>query len=66
MGVLDKVSDAFFNLVVFCWDNTLLVANLVTPKLAPGQVVPKGCPGHNLSWPEYVPPKEGGLIKDGL
>lgn len=59
MGVMSKISDAFFNLIVFVWDNACLVGNLVTPKLKPGQVVPAGCPGHNLKWPEYVPPKEG-------
>ena len=59
MSVLSKIEDIFVNLYVFAWDNALLVLNLVLPKLEPGQVVPKGAPGHNLTWPEYVPPKEG-------
>ena len=59
MGILDKVSDAFFNLVVFVWDNGCAAANVVTPKLEPGEVIPAGCPGHHGQWPEYVPPKEG-------
>ena len=56
---MSKVSTGFTDLVVFFWDNALFFLNLVTPKLKPGHVVPQGAPGHNLTWPEYVPPKEG-------
>jgi len=59
MGVLDKIIDAFLNLVVFTWDNTCAILNLVTPKLEPGNVVPKGAAGHGQKWPPYVPPKAG-------
>lgn len=59
MGILTKLSEILTDLSVMAWDNGIFLANLVTPKLKPGQVVPKGCPGHNLQWPEYVPPKEG-------
>lgn len=44
---------------VLLWDNVLFLLNLLSPKLPPGQVVPRGAPGHNLTWPEYVPPQEG-------
>ena len=59
MGVLDKISGAFTNLYVFSWDSGIFLPNLVSPKLKHGEVVPKGAPGHNLTWPEYVSPKEG-------
>jgi len=59
MGVLDKITGAFLNLVVFVWDNTCAILNLVTPKLEPGNVVPQGAPGHGQKWPPYVPPKAG-------
>ncbi|EME47288.1 hypothetical protein DOTSEDRAFT_69279 [Dothistroma septosporum NZE10] len=59
MGILDKLGGVVVDLSVMAWDNAIFLANLVTPKLKEGQVVPKGAPGHNLTWPEYVPPKEG-------
>lgn len=59
MGVMSKLQDAFYNAMVFVWDNGLVVLNLVTPKLQEGRVVPAGGPGANLTWPEYVAPKEG-------
>ena len=58
MGVISKIQDTFWNLVIFLYDNVLLVGNLVTPKLKPGQVIPAGCPGHNLTWPKFVSPQE--------
>ncbi|KAF3314584.1 hypothetical protein TWF173_004668 [Orbilia oligospora] len=58
-GIVDKTAGVFIKLFVFQWDFALFLLNLVTPDRKEGQVVPIGCPGHNLSWPEYVPPKEG-------
>ena len=55
MSLYDKAADV----LAFGWDIGLYLLNFVTPKYEPGQVVPKGSPGHNLTWPEYVPPKEG-------
>lgn len=59
MGAMNILEDAFFNLVVFCWDNTLFLLNLVTAKLEPDDVVPKGAPGYHGKWPEYVAPRDG-------
>lgn len=59
MGVFSKIVDGFFNLFVFVWDNICVVLNIVLPKLTPGQVVPKGCYGHNRNWPKYIAPKAG-------
>ncbi|KAI5365955.1 Putative chloroperoxidase [Septoria linicola] len=59
MGILGKISDALTDLSVILWDNGIALANLVSPKLKEGNVVPKGCPGHNLTWPPYVAPQEG-------
>lgn len=59
MGLVGKIGEAITDLAVICWDNGIALANLVTPKLKAGQVVPEGAPGHHLKWPEYVPPKEG-------
>ncbi|KAF1988475.1 Cloroperoxidase [Aulographum hederae CBS 113979] len=59
MGILQKITNPLVDLAVLSWDFSLFLLNLVTPDLKPGQVVPKGCPGHNLSWPDYEPPTEG-------
>lgn len=59
MGLLGKIGGAIINLGVIAFDNGLFVLNLLTPKLKEGQVVPRGAPGHHLSWPAYVPPTEG-------
>ncbi|KAF3937757.1 Chloroperoxidase [Dactylella cylindrospora] len=58
-GIIDKTAGVFIKLFVFQWDFALFLLNIVTPNRKEGQVVPTGCPGHNLNWPEYVPPKEG-------
>ncbi|KAK6337321.1 hypothetical protein TWF730_002726 [Orbilia blumenaviensis] len=58
-GIVHNTAGFFIKLFVFQWDFALFLLNIVTPDRKEGQVVPKGCPGHNLSWPEYVPPKEG-------
>lgn len=59
MGLIGKIGEAITDLAVICWDNGIALANLVTPKLKAGQIVPEGAPGHHLKWPEYVPPQEG-------
>jgi hypothetical protein len=46
-GIIDKVTKPFINASVFAWDFGLFI------------LVPKGAPGHNLTWPKYVPPKHG-------
>lgn len=56
MSPFAKIGGAFVDLSVIAWDNAIFVLNLVTPKFRPGQVVPKGAAGHNLTWPEYVAP----------
>lgn len=59
MAVLQKITGFFLNIFVFSWDFGLFILNIFTPSLKPGQVVPPHAAGHNLTWPEYVPPKEG-------
>ena len=59
MGILDKIAGFFVNIYVFSWDFSLFILNVLTPSLKPGHVVPPHAAGHNLTWPEYVPPKEG-------
>ncbi|KAN0092225.1 Cloroperoxidase [Hyaloscypha variabilis] len=59
MGILNKITGFFINLFIFSWDFWLLIFNLLTPSLKPGHVVPSHAAGHNLTWPEYIPPKEG-------
>ncbi|KJX94856.1 heme-thiolate peroxidase aromatic peroxygenase like protein [Zymoseptoria brevis] len=59
MGIIGNVGNGLVKLTVMAWDNVLAVANLVTPKLKEGHVVPKGVPGHNGKWPEYIAPKDG-------
>src|ERR1700761_4745243 len=59
MGMLRKITGFFINIFVFGWDFGILILNLITPNLKPGKVVPPYAAGHNLTWPEYVPPREG-------
>jgi hypothetical protein len=59
MGVLHKTVGLFISLLVMVWDFGLFILNIITPSLKPGHVVPSHAAGHNLIWPEYVPPKDG-------
>jgi hypothetical protein len=58
MGFVHKVAGHVINLFVFSWDFGLFILNILTPSLKPGHVVPSKAAGHNLTWPEYVPPTE--------
>jgi hypothetical protein len=59
MGILNKITGFFIDIFVFSWDFFLLILNILIPSLKSGHVVPLHAEGHNLTWPEYVPPKEG-------
>lgn len=59
MGVFNKIAGFFINIFVLSWDTSLVFLNILTPSLKPGSVVPAHAAGHGLSWPEYVPPKDG-------
>ena len=59
MDIMNKIGNTVVDLLVIIWDNVLFLMNLVTPKMREGRVVPKGAPGHNLTWPDYIPPKDG-------
>ena len=54
MGTLDTIR-------VFIWDFGLVILNLVTYPFRHkvGAVIPKGLPGHDGIWPEFVPPRGG-------
>lgn len=53
------LTEIFWNLTVFLWDNICVLLNLILPKYEPTEVVPKGCPGYRGVWPEYHPPGPG-------
>lgn len=59
MGIAGKIASPIISLGVIAWDNVIAVANLITPKLKPDEVVPHGAPGYHGAWPEFVPPTEG-------
>lgn len=59
MGILNKVAGFFIQIFVISWDFSLLILNFLTPSFKAGQVVPPHAPGHNLAWPEYIPPRQG-------
>jgi hypothetical protein len=59
MGILNKITGFFIKIFILFWDFSLFILNFLTPSLKPGQIVPPHTPGHNLAWPEYVPPKDG-------
>ena len=59
MGILHKIAGFFINIFVFAWDFGLFILNILTPSLKPGNVIPLHATGHHLTWPEYVPPKDG-------
>lgn len=53
------LTEIFWNLTVFMWDNTCVLLNMIFPKYEPNEVVPKGCPGYRGVWPAYHPPGPG-------
>jgi hypothetical protein len=59
MGIFNKIVGFFINISVFAWDFGCVILNILTPSLKPGHVVPPHAAGHNLAWPEYVPPQDG-------
>jgi Peroxidase, family 2 len=59
MGIVNKVTGFFINIAVLGWDFSLFLLNLLTPSHKPGHVVPPHAAGHNLTWPDYLPPQEG-------
>jgi hypothetical protein len=59
MGVIKNINSLFLNVVILSWDFSLFILNILTPSLKAGTVVPAHAAGHNLSWPEYIPPKDG-------
>jgi hypothetical protein len=50
MAILGKISEILTDLSVLAWDNGIFLANLVTPKLKPGQVVPEVRRTLQLDW----------------
>jgi hypothetical protein len=59
MAIFSKIAGFFINIFVLTWDFGFFVLNIITPSLKPGHVVPAHAAGHGLTWPEYVPPKDG-------
>ncbi|RDW82870.1 hypothetical protein BP6252_03982 [Coleophoma cylindrospora] len=59
MGLLNLISGFFINMFVFVWDWSIFILNILTPTLKSGYIVPSHAVGHNLTWPKYVPPKDG-------
>ncbi|CZR54555.1 uncharacterized protein PAC_04439 [Phialocephala subalpina] len=58
MAILNKIAGFFINIFVMTWDFGLFILNILTPSLKPGHIVPAHAAGHNLTWPEYIPPKD--------
>jgi hypothetical protein len=59
MAIFKAIIRPFLNIVVLSWDFSLFILNILTPSLKPGHVIPPHAAGHNLTWPEYVAPKDG-------
>ncbi|KAF8558699.1 Cloroperoxidase [Imleria badia] len=59
MGIIDTVSDAFYQAGVVTWDVFLTLGNVVQFSRPVGKVTPEGHPGYGGYWPEYRPPREG-------
>jgi len=59
MRALNKITGLFINLLVILWDLGLFILNILTPSFKPRHVVPPNAAGHSLTWPDYVPPKNG-------
>ena len=59
MGVLNSISNAFYDAGIFTWDFFLTLGNLVRFSRPVGEVTPDGHPGYGGHWPEYKPPQEG-------
>ncbi|KAH0831214.1 Chloroperoxidase [Lanmaoa asiatica] len=59
MGILDTVSNAFYDAGMMTWDIFLTLGNIVRFNRPVGRVTPAGHPGYGGLWPEYRPPEEG-------
>jgi len=59
MGVLNSISNGFYDAGIFTWDFFLTLGNLVRFSRPVGKVTPEGQPGYGGYWPEYRPPQEG-------
>lgn len=55
MNILFKI---IHDIVIFAWDASLTMINIITPKKKQGYVVPEGHPGFGGIWPEYVAPNK--------
>lgn len=53
------VVDNATRVVIFVWDVSLTIANVLTPSRRLGLVIPQGRPGAGGKWPEYIAPGEG-------
>jgi len=55
MNILFRI---IHDIVLFAWDASLTMINVITPKKKQGHVVPEGHPGFGGIWPEYVAPNK--------
>jgi len=58
-GTYSKLFQGAFFVGLMLWDISLTTINLLTFKRRIGHVTPKGKPGENGIWPEYIPPRNG-------
>jgi hypothetical protein len=59
MGIIHSISNAALYAYIFSWDALLTVLNVVLPNKSVGKITPKGHPGFEGKWPEFVQRKEG-------
>jgi hypothetical protein len=58
MGILKGITGFFIKIFVLFWDLALFILNFFTPSRKAGRIIPPHAPGHGLTWPAYIPPKD--------
>jgi Peroxidase, family 2 len=58
-SIVTFVVENIARLVIFGWDISLTVVNVLIPNRRVGHVISKGNPGAGGKWPEFIAPGEG-------
>ncbi|TFK75585.1 Cloroperoxidase [Pluteus cervinus] len=59
MFLITPLKKLLSSIFLIFWDVSLNIGNLLTPKRRAGFVIPKGHPGFEGKWPEFIPPQDG-------
>ena len=56
--VCSALVEVVFMFTILLWEVGITLYNFISKPLDEGKIVPKGHPGANGNWPEYIAPKD--------